>query len=246
MDTWILPSGRWSSRKVPPQIRFWRHVDKNGPVPQHRPNLGPCWVWTGSKSGRGYGRFGVTWKRGEYSHRYSWQLAHGQAPGPYFVCHHCDNPPCVNPEHLFLGDHAANAEDMVAKGRAKNGGGLAGADNPNAKLTNDQVIELLRLYREEDLTQLAIAERLGVSRTEVGRILRGKNWSLGREKTGPLYRRGARGGMAKLTEEQARAILDSSGTTAAVAREFGVSPNLVGLIRRGKVWSHLGPRKLGA
>lgn len=97
----------------PPTVaRFWLKVNKNGPVPPHRPELGPCWLWTGARDRGGYGQFSGR------AHRWSWLIHHGYRPGHgLFVCHHCDNPPCVRPDHLFLGTASDNARDMVAKGR---------------------------------------------------------------------------------------------------------------------------------
>lgn len=75
-----------------------------------------CWLWTGSKSRKGYGRFRVDGKL-LIAHRYSYELHHGEFPKTKLVCHSCDNPPCINPKHLFIGDAKTNAMDSVIKGR---------------------------------------------------------------------------------------------------------------------------------
>ena len=97
--------------------RFWAKVDRSGPGPEHRPELGPCWQWTASRTRAGYGKFSI--RRGcfEESHRVSWRLHSGPIPDGLWVLHHCDNPPCVRPSHLFLGTNADNVADMLAKGR---------------------------------------------------------------------------------------------------------------------------------
>lgn len=93
-----------------PVDRFWARVDKSG----------ECWVWTGAALPAGYGR----WKgahRLVYAHRFSWELANGPIPDGMLVCHRCDNPPCVRPDHLFLGTPTDNIRDMNAKGRGRAG-----------------------------------------------------------------------------------------------------------------------------
>jgi hypothetical protein len=101
-----------------PEERFWLYVRKGG--------TDDCWPWIGpiAKSRRGYGRF----KRGgrvvgsEQSHRLAWEFTHGAKPPPdLFVCHRCDNPPCCNPAHLFLGTAKENNHDMWKKGRGSRG-----------------------------------------------------------------------------------------------------------------------------
>lgn len=105
--------------------RFWAKVDKNGPVPAHCPELGPCWIWTAATDPKGYGKFSVftvlpapRMNRVFFAHRVSMALAGTIPPDDLQGCHHCDNPPCVNPAHLFLGTHDENMMDMTSKGRS--------------------------------------------------------------------------------------------------------------------------------
>ena len=81
---------------------FWQHVDR----------AGSCWIWRGPRHRQGYGRAGRN-----VAHRIAFELAHGPFDRRLKVCHHCDNPPCVNPAHLFLGTQRDNVQDMVRKGR---------------------------------------------------------------------------------------------------------------------------------
>lgn len=96
---------------------FWSRVNKNGPIPEHRPELGPCWLWTGGAT-RGYGCVPVEGKH-QRSNRVSWVMANGPIPDGLYVCHHCDVTLCVRPSHLFLGTMADNVADMVSKGRSQ-------------------------------------------------------------------------------------------------------------------------------
>lgn len=90
----------------------------------------PCKVWAGSKAGRGYGKVRHD-GRDQYVHRLAWEQAHGPIPVGMDVCHHCDNPPCYETTHLFIGTRADNLRDCRAKGRL-----------PLAKLTPDQAEEI--------------------------------------------------------------------------------------------------------
>lgn len=104
--------------------RFWSYVNKEGPI--IRPELGRCWVWTGHCHDRGYGILQIMGDRtrptgwGLSAHRISYTLHLGH-PGELNVLHHCDNPPCVRPEHLFKGTHVDNVADRTAKGRSSKG-----------------------------------------------------------------------------------------------------------------------------
>lgn len=86
--------------------RFWNKVDKSG----------DCWLWTASKTHQGYGYFRFDGKMCK-AHRMAWLLVNGEIPNEMLVCHSCDNPSCVNPEHLWLGTNQENMDDMNKKGR---------------------------------------------------------------------------------------------------------------------------------
>ncbi len=90
----------------PVSERFWSKVT----------DAGSCWVWTAHRSRRGYGTFDVE-GASQQAHRVAWALSHGPIPHGMLVCHHCDNPSCVRPEHLFLGTALDNSRDRIAKGR---------------------------------------------------------------------------------------------------------------------------------
>lgn len=138
--------------------RFWERVP-------HRPEEG-CWEWLGGKTGDGYGSLSVGAKR-VLAHRYSYYLSFGD-PGDALVCHTCDNPSCVRPSHLFLGDHQANSDDMQSKNRGR---WFSGEKNQNAKLLDAQVEDLLQLYRA-GVRQTDLAVRFGISQPHVSRLIR--------------------------------------------------------------------------
>lgn len=156
--------------------RFWSKVDKNGPVPEHCPELGPCWLWTGSRS-MGYGYIFDNGRNRKATH-VSWELNGGLIPDGMWLLHHCDNPPCVRYSHLFLGTHQDNTDDMIAKGRYKtlwvNGHHQGRGENaPFHKLTNAQVEDIRRRYRPYKVTAKMLAAEHGVSRSQVNQILMG-------------------------------------------------------------------------
>lgn len=97
--------------------RFWRQVDKNGPIPPHAPELGPCWIWTGQLNRYGYGDFHPRHNFKKLAHRYAWSLVNGPIPEGLILCHHCDTPACARPDHCWPGTHKENRQDSIQKGR---------------------------------------------------------------------------------------------------------------------------------
>lgn len=129
---------------------------------------GDCLVWTGYRDKGGYGQFGSRRHYGTTRvHRRIWEIEVGPIPEGLFVCHHCDNPPCIKISHLFLGTPSANTVDMVRKGR-----GLVGASRRHAaKLSLDQVSEIARRKRGGEETR-SLATEFGVSISHVNTIAR--------------------------------------------------------------------------
>lgn len=133
-----------------------------------------CWVWIGRTHKSGYGLVccRTTSKNEHYAHRLSWELHHGPIPTGLQVCHHCDNPPCVNPEHLFLGTAWDNTWDSKRKGRAIQGERVA-----SSRLCAEQVLEIRKLGRETTtLSQRQIGALFGVTRSAVQRVLSRGTW----------------------------------------------------------------------
>ena len=130
-----------------------------------------CWIWTGSSKHKfGYGAFkiGNRQSKVEYAHRFAWSLYVGEIPSDAHVCHSCDNPACVNPDHLFIGTAALNVADKVAKGRH-----LYGAKVPSAKIT-DEIAAKIKLLQSEPTRVLAAM--FGLSRQSVADIIYGRTW----------------------------------------------------------------------
>ena len=120
----------------------------------------------------GYGIF--CWGKKHISaHRYAWIITHGD-PGGLLVCHHCDNPPCVNPAHLFLGTTKDNSEDMMKKGRNKYRPDIT-------KLTKEQVIDireryLPRIKGKQKGNAIQLSRQYGITNTQLYRIVQHKAW----------------------------------------------------------------------
>jgi len=150
--------------KSNPDERFWTHVEK----------LEGCWNWKSSTSPFGHGMFKLSKDNLVFAHRYSWCLFNGEIPDGMQVLHKCDNPRCVNPDHLFLGTQATNVQDMVNKGRAK-GGSFRGSNNPKAKLTEGQVEEIKDRYEQGEAARL-LYEEYGISKAHFYRIVNNTAW----------------------------------------------------------------------
>lgn len=155
---------------------FWDRVDKSG----------ECWVWTALTDRAGYGRiFGLPYglsRQPVLAHRVSWLLTHGELDPDLCVLHHCDNPPCVRPDHLFLGTNADNSADMVQKGRGNTEPArkawkvfFSGENNFGAKLTDDQVMDLRRRAAAGEFGK-PLAKEFGISASTAQSIIRGDHW----------------------------------------------------------------------
>lgn len=132
-----------------------------------------CWLWMAGKSRAGYGQMRIN-KKTIYAHRLSYEINKGDIPYGFCILHSCDNPACVNPEHLSIGTQKDNLQDMWRKKR-----GIIphyrGEKNSQSKLTAKQVKQIRKLC-SYGAVQSKIAKRYGVSNTAIGYILSGRNW----------------------------------------------------------------------
>ena len=143
---------------------FWKYINKTD----------TCWLWTGSHFSDGYGRFSFDGKRW-LAHRFMYKLVKGPLEDKE-VCHTCDNPPCVNPNHLFLGTHKENMQDAGRKRRMWHIG-HHGINHPMAKLTEADVKDIYNKARAKNISQQSIANDYGITQQAVSDILARKIWT---------------------------------------------------------------------
>ena len=134
--------------------RFWEKVTIGAEA--------DCWPWRATRLPTGYGQFDK-----EGAHRVAYRLTHGEIPEGAHICHTCDNPPCVNPAHLYAGSSQTNQADMVGRGRSN-----YGERHWNAHLSAEQIAAI----RADSRISRLIAEEYGVSASHIRRIKRGEQW----------------------------------------------------------------------
>lgn len=166
----------------------------------HRRTLNECWPWKAGTNLNGYGQMRVGFKK-IGAHRLSWEIHNGSIPHGMHVLHCCDNRLCVNPSHLFLGTHADNMRDRVAKNRSARGERHGRYTHPErtargnshgrkvspektargeahgrAQLKQTDILDIRSRYFAGNITQQSLADEYGVDRTTIGRIVTNKTW----------------------------------------------------------------------
>ena len=148
---------------APPRMSadvFWQKVEKTD----------TCWRWTGAVNTHGYGQTSLGGRQ-TGAHRLAWRFTYGPIPPGLSVLHRCDNPPCVRPDHLFLGTVTDNAVDMMAKGR-----GRVGSRHGKAKLTEEIVREMRRRHAMGE-RYVSLAAAFGVTPENVSTVCRRLTWT---------------------------------------------------------------------
>jgi len=175
VESQLMAKGAYPRKSA--EERFWAKVEKRGTE--------DCWLWTGGKTVKGYGVF---WNNERFVHaqRFAYELLVGPIPDGMFVCHHCDNPPCCNPKHLFLGTHKDNMRDAVAKGRMASGERhgththpertARGENSGTAKLNAAQVRVIRLSCAAGTASKAALARFYGVTETNIRLIVTRKTW----------------------------------------------------------------------
>lgn len=148
------------------EARFYRFVIK-----QTDEGHGGCWLWVGSIDRNGYGKFDDT-----VAHRIAWELQSGPIEAGLYVCHRCDNPPCVNPKHLFLGTQADNVRDMHAKGRGRGADTVPRKPRSDCSFSDEQIQRICFAYATGEVNQRQIALVLGATPDTISRIVNGKKY----------------------------------------------------------------------
>lgn len=195
-----------------------------------------CWLWRGAVLGSGKHTYGEL--RKARAHRVSWELHCGPIPDGMEVCHRCDTPLCVNPGHLFVGTHYENMQDRNRKGRT-----TIGRQYSSTLLSEEAVREI----RASADNHRALAARYGVNYRTISQVRKRQIWQHvdGERSDNPeanLSHKGSTHPLAKLTESDIpviRARLRNGDRRIDVARDYQVSPQLIGAIKAARIWGHV-------
>jgi len=145
-----------------PEEKFWKKVNIGNPD--------DCWEWIGARGPGEYGAFGMG--KTTRAHRVSWIFAYGDIPEGMLVCHKCDNPPCVNPRHLFLGTPKDNVNDMILKGRSVYSGRKKLAEPSYKSMISDELANCIaKEYWESPVSRKTLSSRYGISEYHISLIV---------------------------------------------------------------------------
>ena len=214
--------------------RFLRKVNKTS----------ECWLWLAATDRDGYGQFTYNGKQ-QRAHRISWILHNGEIPDGMFVCHRCDVPGCVRPDHLFIGSVKDNAEDCNAKNRQASGmthGSYTrpenrprGTNNGKSKMMDSAIIEMREMYATGNWSQSDLAVKYGVTQVTVSHIVRGKGWT---HVGGPIIKHG-RSNIDENDVREIRELLAHGLSQSEVARRKRTTFKVVHGILTKRFWQHV-------
>jgi predicted transcriptional regulator len=205
---------------------------------QNSKDVNGCLEWHGALDKDGYGRIRVGGRKATGVHRASWAIANNKDPKGKLVCHKCDNPKCIKPEHLYLGTALDNNRDRVNRGRSNS---AHGTRIKTSKLTPELVEKILIEYGKRGVSQKMVAAMFGVSQTAISLIVIGKNWKKSGNTGCKSKSRGLSADLnpnAKANFNMAKDIRALKGLKSQVeiAKSFGISQSLVSLILLNKCW----------
>ncbi len=205
----------------------------------------PCWVWNKRRNAFGYGVFSYSINGKSFQilcHRYSWFIKNGEIFNNLFVLHRCDNPPCVNPEHLFLGTRLENSRDAKEKNRI-----VCGEKSWQSKITKNDVVNIFKL-RKNKVHVFKISEKYGINASTVHKILSRKLWAhvpIPSELIVPKTKSknpGSLHGAAKFNEKMILKmfVLAKKGETVKnIAKKFNSYPPTISMILNRHRWKHV-------
>lgn len=154
-------------RGLPVEERFWQYIKIGEPE--------ECWEWQSNRGIRNYGLFTLSKGKTVRASRFVYELTNGPIPEGMFICHKCDNPPCCNPDHLFLGTPKENTADMIAKGRNLHRA-ARGEKSAKAKLTEKDVRRIREYYNSGQYKQAELAKMFHMSFNAIHAIVNRTHW----------------------------------------------------------------------
>lgn len=234
--------------------RFWEKVAITA-------NPNSCWEWQSAKGKYGYGRFSIK-STAFLAARLAFFIHTKIDPSELHVLHRCDNPPCCNPNHLFLGTAKDNMDDMRIKGRKvprtyteEDLNKIRGSANRYAKLTEEQVVEIVSVYLKGSVTHLDLAKKYNVSQGTIKDVIVGKTWKhlcvnvpeseriKMASKNRCRQKEQARIARTKLTEVQVIEIvnlyLQGNHSHSSLANKYNIAKDDISKILKGVTWKHL-------